>query len=165
MGKRERDKGAAAEREASSLLTRLLGVAVKRLLGQTRDSGADFRIGSVVVEVKRQERASLHTWLNQAEAAKGPGDVAAVMWRPSRRGWVVCMAVEDWANLARAAGLGGDGAGITMGSGSGRAWDGNVLGFCVDGRPDAMGPDSGHPGPGHPGDVAVGDARREVASE
>lgn len=102
MSASQRRKGARAEREACGLLTDLLGTVVQRELGQSRDGGFDARIGNIAVEVKRRERASLHAWLEQAEA--GCGDLLpAVMWRPSRRGWVVCMAVEDWAELVREA--------------------------------------------------------------
>jgi hypothetical protein len=96
VGSSQRRKGAVGEREAAELLTGLLGHLVRRELGQSRDGGAD-------VEVKRQERARLHQWLEQVEAAAGEDAMAAVMWRPSRRGWVVAMPVEDWAELVREA--------------------------------------------------------------
>jgi len=36
-------------------------------------------------------------------ATSGEPLLPAVMWRPSRRGWVVCMGVDDWATLVREA--------------------------------------------------------------
>lgn len=102
MGRSQRLKGMAAEREACSELSRLLERPVERQLNQTRDGGADIDLGQVLIEVKRQENARLHTWMSQAEdAASGTDKLPAVMWRPSRRGWLVCMALEDWAQLMR----------------------------------------------------------------
>jgi len=106
MSKSQRDKGAAAEREASALLRDLLGECVsRRKLDQTREGGFDVAIGDLIgVEVKRQERASLHAWLQQVELATADQALLpAVMWRPSRRGWVVAMGVDDWATLVREA--------------------------------------------------------------
>lgn len=104
-----RAKGAAGEREACALLTERLGQSVRRRLGQSREGGHDTQVEigdrRVYVEIKRQERASLHAWLEQAEeACEGDeGCIPAVMWRPSRRGWVVCMDLDDWCWLAREA--------------------------------------------------------------
>ena len=100
-----RAKGAAAEREAAALLTELLGFVVQRSLGQTRDGGVDLQVADLAaVEVKRQENARLHEWLRQVEdAVHGTTLLPAVMWRPSRRGWVVCMPAEDWCSLVREA--------------------------------------------------------------
>ena len=107
VSKSQRAKGQRGENEAAKKLTELLGTIVQRNLGQERDGGHDITIGStagdIEMEVKRQERASLHTWLNQAEENAGSGSLLAVMWRPSRREWVVCMPLEDWAALVREA--------------------------------------------------------------
>ena len=105
MSKSQRTKGAEGEREAAHLLSDLLGQSVQRILSQTRDSGCDMRVlstaGNIAVEVKRQEKASLYTWLEQAKESADEGELCAVMWRPNRRGWVVCMPLEEWASLVR----------------------------------------------------------------
>ena len=113
MSASQRRKGAQAEREAFGLLSGLLGEQVWRRRGsdQSADGGHDLEIltdpnrdTGIAVEVKRQERAQLGTWMDQAEVsavARGEAWLSAVMWRPSRRGWLVCMTVEDWARLVR----------------------------------------------------------------
>ena len=104
MSASQRRKGAVAEREACAYLSEALGRVVQRDLSQTRDSGADAYIdttaGRLAVEVKRQERANLYAWLEQVE---GTADLSAVMWRPSRRDWVVCMSADDFVRLLREA--------------------------------------------------------------
>lgn len=106
-GKGNRAKGQAGEREAAGRLTELLGRVVKRELGQERDGGCDIEVestaGCIAIQVKRVERASMHAWLTQAENDAGAGELPAVMWRPSRRGWVVCMDLNDWCTLVREA--------------------------------------------------------------
>ena len=101
MGASQRSKGQRGERELAGKLQELLGVECVRRLGQERDGGGDVEVGDVVIECKRQERASLHAWLEQAERAATDGRMAAVAWRPSRRDWVVAMPLEDWARLMR----------------------------------------------------------------
>lgn len=102
MGAAERRKGAAAERELANLLQDALGTVVQRRLGQERDGGHDIQLGNeVAVQVKRQERSSPHTWLDQAQDDAPEGMLPAVAWRPSRRGWVVMMDLEHWVKLAR----------------------------------------------------------------
>lgn len=105
MSKHERAKGAAAEREARGVLIDLLGPCVgKRRLEQTRDGGHDLDVAGLVgLEVKRQERAAVPEWMAQAVAQTPADRLPAVMWRQSRRGWLVCMTVEDWAVLVREA--------------------------------------------------------------
>ena len=107
-GKSSRTKGAAAERELSGRLTELIGnQIIKRNLSQTREGGSDMHIsstaGTIFVECKRVEKASIHTWLNQAEAAVTDNGLAAVAWRPSRREWCVVMTLEDFCTLVREA--------------------------------------------------------------
>ena len=103
MSASQRRKGQQGEREAAAELTDQLELIVKRRLGQERDGGHDLVVGPCAVQVKRQERASLHAWLTQAENDASQGTLPAVMWRPSRRGWVVCMSLEDWCQLVREA--------------------------------------------------------------
>ena len=101
----QRAKGAAAEREARGVLIDLLGPCVsKRRLEQTRDGGHDLDVaGLVALEVKRQEKASLLAWMKQAITQSPHDRLPAVMWRPNRSPWLVCMTVDDWAVLVREA--------------------------------------------------------------
>ena len=103
MGAAERRKGQAAEREVSGLLQELLGVECVRRLGQERDGGHDVTVGPVAIQVKRQEKARLPSWLEQAEEDAPDGMMAAVAWRRSRGRWVVAMPIEDFARLVREA--------------------------------------------------------------
>lgn len=111
MSASQRRKGADGELEAAGLLSGLLGRVVQRRLGQARDSGHDIEIETgadegICVEVKRQQNARIHDWLEQAETSalgRGGAWLPAVMWRPNRRGWCVVMSVEDWARLVREA--------------------------------------------------------------
>lgn len=104
MGASERRKGAQAEREARVYLSDRLGdrAVSGRRLAQTRDGGHDLTVAErIALEVKRQERASLQAWMAQAVESAGDGMVPAVMWRPSRNGWLVVMRAEDWCDLVR----------------------------------------------------------------
>lgn len=103
MGAAERRKGQAAEREVSGKLQELLGIECVRRLGQERDGGHDVTVGPVALQVKRQERASIPTWLAQAEADAPDGMLPAVAWRRSRGQWVVALSLEDFATLVREA--------------------------------------------------------------
>lgn len=101
MGRSQRTKGAAGEREAAALLSDELGLTVQRRLGQARDAGLDLHIGDhLAIEVKRQERASIGPWLDQARAG-ADGRIPVVMWRPSRRGWCFVMDWESGIYLMR----------------------------------------------------------------
>ncbi len=118
MGKSQRTKGAAGERELANLLSEQLGQVVERELSQTRDGGCDMVVessaGLVHVECKRVERRSpdIYNWLGQCEASCTNGELAAVAWRPNRRSWTVTMDLADWCTLVREAQpTGGDDAG------------------------------------------------------
>ncbi|MEF2789319.1 MAG: hypothetical protein U0N23_04275, partial [Parasutterella excrementihominis] len=54
MGKSQRTKGAAGEREICDLILRDLGIEVHRNLQQTRDGGADIKLKPFSIEVKRR---------------------------------------------------------------------------------------------------------------
>ena len=69
MGKSQRDKGAAYEREVAIELTKQLGVVFKRVLGQARDGGGD--VESVYMDVlfeckRRKTLKGLYQWMRQA---------------------------------------------------------------------------------------------------
>ena len=102
MGKSQRTKGAAGERELCHILSTELGAAVHRNLSQSRDGGCDISVGGYRVEVKRRARiGSLYEWMNQAEASCSAGNLPVVVCRADGKGWLAVVPFEDWMRLAR----------------------------------------------------------------
>jgi hypothetical protein len=101
VGKSQRTKGAAAEREVAALLTDALGVSVKRKLGQARDSGDDIQVGRYRLEIKRCETLRMQEWCEQVEAACGPQDVPVVVYRRSGQPWRAVLLLDDLVPLLR----------------------------------------------------------------
>lgn len=68
MGKAQRTKGAAGEREICDLIFQHLGIQVHRNLSQTRDGGADIKLNPYSIEVKRraQSETSMNGWIRPA---------------------------------------------------------------------------------------------------
>lgn len=110
MGRSQRTKGAAAERELSKLLAERLGIECHRNLEQTRSGGADLLgVGPWAVEVKRHERLAINTWWAQACAQAGEA-YPALAYRQSRQPWTVLVPLgvlrgepHDWLSGHRAA--------------------------------------------------------------
>lgn len=110
MGRSQRTKGAAGERELSKLLAERLGIDCQRNLEQTRSGGADLLgVGPWAVEVKRHERLAISTWWAQACAQAGDS-LPALAYRQSRQPWTVLVPLgvltdehDDWAAGYRAA--------------------------------------------------------------
>jgi hypothetical protein len=99
QGRRNRQRGAEGEREVCSLLSAEFGHAVKRRLGQERDSGHDVDLPGFTVEVKRRKAiAGLYVWLEQAGSTQQP---PAVLARADCREWLAVMRLSDWVRLAR----------------------------------------------------------------
>ena len=96
MGRAERDKGARAEREVASLLTKA-GFDGRRTaaLQANAGRGADVTgIPGVHLEVKFQEKLSLWAALRQAEEGAEAGEVPAVVFRKSREPWRVTIPLD-----------------------------------------------------------------------
>lgn len=79
MSKRERDKGAAYEREIVQNINDRFPAAysAKRRLGQARDAGHDieWRLSRFILEAKRRARQiGAQKWLDQASAACAKDD-------------------------------------------------------------------------------------------
>lgn len=89
-GKRNRAKGARAEREVCHIINAITGGEVKRELSQTRDSGSDVRWGPFLLEVKFHQNVAMPAWQKQASAnAAQAGMVPAVVYRrPEEQFWV-----------------------------------------------------------------------------
>lgn len=98
MGKAQRTKGAAGEREACHWLSERLGTVVRRQIGQARDGGADIHLGSFRLEIKRRKGIAMHEWVEQAEAAC-EGHTPVVMCRGDGKDWLIVMRAEDAIKL------------------------------------------------------------------
>lgn len=97
MSASQRRKGATAENELAGVIGELLGISLKRQLGQERDGGADIRLGRAHIQVKRCETLAIPAWWRQAVADAGDG-LPVLAWRQSRKGWtfrVPLLAVLD----------------------------------------------------------------------
>ena len=94
-GRMSRNKGAGAERELSALLSKALGIDIKRKLGQARDSGDDIQIGEYRIEVKRRETLAIMQWCKQVEACCQADDVPIVAFRQNGQDWRVVMRLHD----------------------------------------------------------------------
>ena len=68
MGKSQRNKGAAGEREWCAVLA-TRGVKVARVLGQARDGGGDVHAPPFLFEVKRRKGIAVRKFLEQAKEA------------------------------------------------------------------------------------------------
>lgn len=81
MGKLQRDRGASTEREIATYLSDHLGVAVKRKLGQARDSGEDINVPPFRLEVKRRKRLSVIHFMRQCELGSEANEIPVVVMR------------------------------------------------------------------------------------
>jgi hypothetical protein len=112
MGKMQRTKGNAGERELAGILSEELGFLVKRNLSQTRDGGYDLRVGKFIIECKRAKRYC-SSWMRQAIRQAGeleinperdefrlvsvsaPGLVPVLLYRLDRHKWQAEMLLSD----------------------------------------------------------------------
>jgi hypothetical protein len=73
---------------------------IQRELGSARDGGSDGRTARFSIEVKRQERLNIGTWLKQARAqAQQDGSIPVVAYRQNRGDWT-CLVELDPVWLA-----------------------------------------------------------------
>ena len=95
MGKSQRTKGAAGEREFAKLIGEYLNIECRRNLEQTRSGGADLLgVGPWAIEVKRQERLCIPAWWEQA--CDQAGDAwPALAYRQSRQPWTVVVPLHS----------------------------------------------------------------------
>ena len=84
MGKSQRTKGAAGEREFINLLKDELGdlPELKRNLDQYQESACDLVIANYAIEIKRQEALSIGSWWKQA-CDNADGLIPALAYRQS----------------------------------------------------------------------------------
>lgn len=98
-GRMSRNKGAAAEREFTGILSDHLGTVVKRKLGQARDSGDDVQVGKFRIEVKRRETLAIMQWCRQVEACSAEHEVPVVAFRQNGQDWRIVMKLKDFLPL------------------------------------------------------------------
>lgn len=99
MGRMQRTKGATGEREVLKLLSERLGVKLERNLTQTRGGGADcVEMGSLRLEVKRQEKLAIATWWAQAQQQAGE-HIPVLAYRQSHKPWTFVLDSFDLALL------------------------------------------------------------------
>ena len=105
MGRSQKRKGAAGEREVCHILTDELGEKVTRRINQARDSGCDIEVGAYNIEVKRRARiGQIYDWMEQAAAScEDTEKKPVVVCRADGKKWLAIMPFGDWINLAREA--------------------------------------------------------------
>lgn len=102
MGKAQRTKGAAGEREICDLIFQHLGIQVHRNLSQTRDGGADIKLNPYSLEVKRRAAISnIYDWIDQAERGCDFPERPIVVCRADRKKWLAIMTIDELFRLIR----------------------------------------------------------------
>ena len=99
MGKMQRTKGAAAEREVVKIV-QSVWPDVARNLAQSRDGGRDLvNTPPLCIEIKRQERLNLRSAYEQCKAAATSEEAAVVVHRSNHTQWLVTLSLEDFIGL------------------------------------------------------------------
>ena len=100
MGKTSRDKGKRGERELASVLKEL-GWDCRRGVQYSGANGDADVIGlpGIHIECKRQEKAMIYDWIDQARRDARDGELPAVFWRRNNCDWLVTMRLEDWNEI------------------------------------------------------------------
>lgn len=81
MGRLQRQRGATTEREIANYLSDELGIAVKRKLGQARDSGEDISVPPFRIEVKRRKKLAVMDFMRQCETGSLETEIPVVIMR------------------------------------------------------------------------------------
>lgn len=100
MGKSQRQKGSAGERDVMKRFNAALGTNEKRHLGQARDGGHDGKVGRYRIEVKRRQRiAVVSQWYAQVCKGALPNEIPLVALREDRGAWKVLLSLDDFLGL------------------------------------------------------------------
>lgn len=102
-GKSSRDKGARGELEWAEFLRSTFGVEARRgcqFAGGPDSPDVVGGISDTHVEVKRVEKLSIYSAIDQAIRDAGEFDVPYVAHRRNRKGWLVTLRAEDLENFA-----------------------------------------------------------------
>lgn len=97
MGRMQRTKGAAGERELCKHLSDELGITVQRNVDQARNGGADcLQLPGFAVECKRAQALRRPTWWAQAVEQGGKaGAEPIVFYRRNREPWQALIRTAD----------------------------------------------------------------------
>jgi Holliday junction resolvase len=100
VSRRERDKGATGEREVAAIF-RAHGFDCDRVpnSGGLRLKGDLYGVLPVHVEVKRQERAQVWQWWEQAVSEAPEGVRPVLAFRRSRSEWLAVVRLDDLVGL------------------------------------------------------------------
>lgn len=106
MGKSQRDKGAAGEREFCTLLRAFGFEDAERCLGQSRDGGGDVPYPPHLYEVKRYNKIAVRKWLDQAAQSvvnyRGCEVPVVAMREDGRKDWMVLLSAHDFLTMLKA---------------------------------------------------------------
>ena len=103
MGRMQKRKGAAGEREAAREISRVLNADARRgvqFAGGPDSPDVVADLPGVHFEVKRTERLSLWAAVDQAVGDAGE-KTPVVLHRPNRRPWIAIVRLDDLPELAK----------------------------------------------------------------
>ena len=107
MGKAEREKGKAGEREIAHILQAAGFDGARRTAqhcGRSGDASDVVGIPGLHLEVKRCETTKIHDWLAQAiRDSSGTGNKPVVLHRRSKEKWAATMLLDDFLEIVSAA--------------------------------------------------------------
>jgi len=98
---RPKGKGNGGEREIVDMLHRFGWTSARRNFASGGQGGGDVINGAadLHIEVKRQERCSIWSWIAQAAGDARPTDTPAVFFRRNRSQWYVAVPADDYLEL------------------------------------------------------------------
>lgn len=100
MSKKQRNKGAAGEREVCHLIADKTGINVSRQLEQARDGGGDIKALGLNIEVKRRMRiGNIYDWMEQSKNACKENEKPVVFCRADRKDWLVVLSADDFLDI------------------------------------------------------------------
>lgn len=105
MGNKSTQKGARGEREVMNIL-RDHGYHVERGGTQSYGQRPDlYGLDGLHLEIKRSERAQIWEWMQQSQrdAQRFQDGAPSVIFRRSRSEWMICLGLNDFLTIYRAA--------------------------------------------------------------
>lgn len=99
MGKAERRKGAAAEREVAAIFREHGWPEAKRSGDAGQADGDLDHTGPFYVEVRRRETLAIPAWLREIEDECPPGKRRLLVFRRSAEPWHVALPLTDFLEL------------------------------------------------------------------
>lgn len=99
MGRGQRRKGAAGEREVAEIFTRHGFELAKRSGDAGQRDGDIDHVGIFYVEVRRRETLAIPAWLREVAAKCPPDMVGVLVFRRSRMAWQACLTLGQFLAL------------------------------------------------------------------